>query len=178
MRVLSKNEIDEMIFQGKSLSETEITAILDEFEKDQPEIYRAIYGEFSDGIMQENQDMGNLFLDLCFDIIWTYRKAFGKPPRIKNGEEWLMTSLSLLDAELKSLTDEIPMEEKFRNKLQERFVNRAIESGVQMALLKYLDIAVEKYASFKKERLSTVHVTNNLLFVIARLIDDLYNMKK
>ena len=54
MRVLSKNEINEIIFQGKKLSEIEITTILDEIEKNQPEIYRAIYGELSDGIMKEN----------------------------------------------------------------------------------------------------------------------------
>ena len=167
-----------MIFQGKNLSEREVTAILDEFEINQPEIYRAIYGEFSDGIMEENQDMGNLFLDLCFDIIWIYRKAFGKPPRIKDGEEWLITSLALLDTELKSLTEQIPMEKKFRDKLKTRFVNRAIESGVQMALFEYIDTEVEKYASFKNERLSAVHFTNNLLFIIVRLMDELYNRKK
>ena len=178
MRTLSKDEINQILLQGKNLSESEVTSILDEFETEQPEIYQAIFAELSDGIVEVNQDMANLFLDLCFDIIWIYRKAFGKPPIIKKGEEWITNSLSLLDAELKSLSEYVPMDDSISTNLLGRFVKRSIESGVQMGLLEHLNIEVEKYASFKKERQSAIQVTNNLLFVIVRLMDELYTKAK
>ncbi len=46
-----------------------------------------------------------------------------------------------------------------------------------MELLKYLENEVIKYASFKKERVFATHVTTNLLFVIVRLMGDLYSLK-
>ena len=48
MRALSKKEIDRILAKGRMLLDQEITAILDEFQKKQPEIYQAIYGEPSD----------------------------------------------------------------------------------------------------------------------------------
>jgi hypothetical protein len=132
LRTLSKNEINQILLQGKGLSEGEVSSILDEFETQQPEIYQAIFAELSDGIAEVNQEMANLFLDLCVDIIWIYRKAFGKPPTIKKREEWITNSLSLLDAELKSLSEDMPMHDSIRTNLQGRFVKRSIASGVQI----------------------------------------------
>jgi hypothetical protein len=160
--------------QGRMASEREITSMLDEFQEEQPEIYQAIFGELSDEIFEENSDMANLFLDLCCDIIWIYRKAFGKPPQTGTGEQSVLDSLSLLDTELKSLLEDISMNEKLRLKLQERFVQRSIQAGIQMELLEVLDTEVKKYASFKKERQTAIELTHNLLFVIVRLMDDLY----
>jgi len=178
MRQLTKKEIDRILARGKMLSELEITAILDEFQEEQPEIYRAVYGEPSDAIAEYNADMAGLYLELCFDIIWIYHKAFGKPPGASKGEPWVLDSLTLLDSELKSLSDAIPMEQAFRSSLQQRFVQRSIESGVQIELLQYLDQEVQQYASFKKARHSAIGVTNNFLFVVARLMDDLYGKRK
>ncbi len=131
--------------QGRMLSERETTSLLDEFQEEQPEIYQAIFGEPSDAIIEENRDMASLFLDLCFDIIWIYRKAFGKPPKTVKGEQRVLDSLSLLDTELKSLFVDIPMNEKLRLKLQERFVKRSLDAGFQMDLLEVLDTEVRKY---------------------------------
>ena len=52
MRALSKSEIVSIIQEGKRLSEQEGTAILDEFEKNQPHLYQAIFGPLSDGIAE------------------------------------------------------------------------------------------------------------------------------
>jgi hypothetical protein len=164
--------------QGRMLSEGDITSMLDEFQEEQPEIYQAIFGELSDAIAEENRDMASLFLDLCYDIIWIYRKAFGKPTKLRKGEQRVLDSLSLLDPELKSLYEDIPMNDKLRLKLQERFVKRSVEAGVQMDLLEILHTEVKKYASFKKERQAAIPVTNNLLFVIVRLMDDLYGKNR
>ena len=174
MRALSKSEIVSIILEGKKLSEQEGTAILDEFEKNQPHLYQAIFGPLSDSIEEDSLDMAHLFLDLCFDIIFVYKKAFGNPSVKKRDEQWLVNKTRLLDAELKSLTKDIPMDEKFRTRLSDRLVERSIEAGVQMELLKYLDEQVKNYVSFKHSRQKGVQITNNLLFVVVRLMDDIY----
>ncbi len=174
MRALSKSEIVSIIQEGKRLSEQEGTAILDEFEKNQPHLYQAIFGPLSDGIAEDSLDMAHLFLDLCLDIIFVYKKAFGNPSVKERDEQWFINKTRLLDAELKSLTKDIPMNVKFRNRLSDRLVERSIEAGVQMELLQYLDEQVINYASFKHSRQKGVQITNNLLFVVVRLMDDIY----
>jgi hypothetical protein len=80
VRVLSRNEVDDFVNEGRKLSEKEGASILDQFERRQPLMYQAIFGELSDGVADVNTDMANLFLDLCFDIILVYRMAFGTTP--------------------------------------------------------------------------------------------------
>jgi hypothetical protein len=175
VRALSKNEVAGLIQDGRKLSEKEGTDILDQFEKNQPQMYQAIFGKLSDGIAEENPDMANLFLDLCFDIILIYKIAFGNAPAKLRDKEWFNEKVALLDAELKSLNTEEPMSSKFKQRLSKRFVRRSIEAGVQLELLQHLDEQVRNYASFKHSRKKAIHVTNNLLFVVVRLMDDIYS---
>jgi hypothetical protein len=177
MKILKENEVKAILAEGKSLSDYEISTVLDELEREQPEIYHVIYGELPDGIAQINKDMANLFLDLSFDVIWVFKKAFGKPPLLTNGEEWVANKISLLDAELKSLVHDRPMNAKIRRNLQERFVKRSFGTAVQIGLLKHLENEVISYASFKHQRVFAIHVTTNLLFVLVRLMGDLYSLK-
>ena len=178
MRLLSPKEIDRILALGRMLSDQEITTILDEFQEEQPEIYRAIYGEPSDDIAEQDPEMASLYLELCFDIIWIYRRAFGKPPKPLNKEQWVLDSLTLLDAELKSLCDDMPMNEVFRSTLQQRLIQRSIEAGIQTELIQHLEREVQNYASFKRQRRSAIDITRNWLFVFVRLMDDLYSKKK
>ena len=150
------------------MSEKDGTVILDRFERDQPQLYQAIFGPFSDGIAELNLDMSHLFLDLCFDIILIYNKAFGNPPNNAKGEDWFHKKLSLLDLELQSISDDIPMSAKFKKRLSDRFVRRSIAAGVQLELFEYLDEQVNKYAAFKSSRKKAINMTNNLLFVVVR----------
>ena len=174
MKALSKNEVIKLIQEGKQLSEKTGTAILDHFEKKQPQMYKAIFGEFSDEIAKENFDMANLFLDLCFDIIFVYKMAFGDASVNSKDKDWFDNKVALLDTELKSLNTEEVMNSKFRQRLSDRFVERSLEAGVQFEFLEYLNDQVKNYASFKPSRKKAIHVTNNLIFVIVRLMDDIY----
>ncbi len=176
MKILNQIEVEEIILRGKKAPDHKITAILDELEAKHLGVYRVIYGEPSDAIAAINKDMANLYLDLSFDVVWVFDEAFGKPPEVKNEEQWVIRKLSLIDAELKSLTNEIPMHDKFRDNLQERFINSSFEAKIQLELLRYLENEVAKYASFNKKRAKASHITNNLLFVLVRLMGDLYNI--
>lgn len=177
MRILKQQEVEDIISRGRKASEHEITAILDELEIKHPEVYRVIYGEPSDAVATINKDMANLYLDLSCDVVWVFREAFGKIPELTNEEQWVLKKLSLIDAELKSLTNEIPMDDKFRKNLQERFVKTSLESKIQLELLRYLENEIMKYASFNKKRATASHFTNSLLFVLVRLLGELYMVK-
>lgn len=176
MRILKQREVEGFISRGKNAPEYEITAILNEFEKEHPGVYRVIYGEPSDAIAAVNKDMANLYLDLSFDVVWVFEEAFGKPPKVTNEEQWIFRKLSLIDVELKSIAREVPMNDKFRRNLQERFVKTCMESKIQLGLLQYLEDAVTRYASFDQKRAIAIHLTNNLLFVLVRLMGELYIM--
>ncbi|WP_299157828.1 hypothetical protein [Accumulibacter sp.] len=70
-----------------------IIAMLDEFETEHPGVYRVIYGEPSDAIASINNDMANLYLDLSCDVVWVFYHAFGKPPEMRDEEEWVLRHL-------------------------------------------------------------------------------------
>jgi hypothetical protein len=177
MKILHQQEIEDIVSRGRKAPEHEITVMLDELEKKHPAVYRVIYGEPSDAIAAINKDMANLYLDLSCDVVWVFREAFGKIPEVTNEEQWVLKKLSLIDAELKSLTNEIPMDDKFRKNLQERFVKTSLESKIQLELLRYLEFEVMKYASFNKKRAAASHFTNSLLFILVRLMGELYMMQ-
>ena len=174
MRALSKNEIVKIIQEWKRLSEQEQDVIIDEFQKNQPYLYQAIFGPLSDGIAEESLNMAHFFLYRCLDIIFVYKKAFGNPSVKEMDEQWFINKTMLLNAELISLDSDISMNAKFRNRLNDRFLERSIDAGLQMELLQYLNEQVENYASFKHSRQKGVQLTNNLLFVFVRLLDDIY----
>ncbi|MDD4272818.1 MAG: hypothetical protein PHG14_03720 [Desulfobacter postgatei] len=50
----------------------------------------------------------------------------------------------------------------------------ALEEKHPFNLLQYLESEVVKYASFKSARKKAISITNNLLFVLVRLLGDLY----
>ena len=177
MEILSEHQTMDIISQGRSASEHVITGMLDKVERDHPGLYRFIYGEPSDAIAEINQDMANLYLDLSCDVLWFFIKGFGNPPAI-GSEEWTQSHIALIDNELKSLTDKIPMTDKIRENLQDRFVSRSIETKIQVELMNYLNSEIAKYASFKKPRVRASQVTRNFLFVLVRLMGDLYSSKE
>ena len=170
-------QLKDIMSLSKVLPGHEITEILDNLQNKQPSIYRFIYGEPSDAINELNRDMANLYMDLSFDIVWFFQNKFGKLPELVE-EEWVIEKFSLLDAELKSLTNEIPMNDKFRSNLQERFVKRSLDSSIQMKLLEYIENQVNHYVSFNQKREKASQITKNLLFVLVRLFGDLYMLKQ
>ena len=175
MTILNREQIESIILLVRTLPDDKLSAILDELQNELPAVYRFIYGEPSDAIASLNQDMANLYMDLSFDVIWVFQKAFGNPPNIEDNEKWVINKLALLDAELKSLISEIPMDTKFRKNLQERFIQRSFDTSIQIELLEYLRREVIEYASFDAKREQAVDLTANLLLILVRLFGDLYS---
>ncbi len=174
MKPVTRQEVDDIVQWGRSLSEEPVTRLLDHFEDHQGQLYNAIYGVLSDAIAEANIDMAKLFIDLCFDIVLVYHRILGDVPQEPEDNQWLESKMALLDAELKSLSPQTTMDSKLTSTLNERFVARCMEAGTPMGLLDYLDEQVRHYASFDPARVPAIVLTNNLLFVIVRLMDSLY----
>ena len=125
MEILSKNQTMDIISQGRSASERVITTMLDEIERNHPGLYQVIYGEPSDAIADINQDMANLYFDLSCDVLWFFFKGFGNPSAVGSAE-WTQNHIALIDAELKSLTNELPMSGKIRKNLQDSLLKEVL----------------------------------------------------
>jgi hypothetical protein len=122
--------------------------------------------------------MANIYLDLCFEILFVYTQSFGKPPKSKRGPKWLGDAFHLIHSELQALFPEILMEEQLRKRLTDRFINRFLEAGVQMELLSYLQDTLEHFTSLNQEREPAFNTTNSCLFIFLRLMDEIYGRKK
>lgn len=107
-----------------------------------------------------------------------FQSAYGKPPKPKNdNDSWVLAKLSLLNPELQPLEEGISMDDRFRKILQDRFVERSLKSSIQLGLLEHLEQAIVHYASFVKRREMAIHVSRNWLFILVRLMGDLYLSK-
>ncbi|WP_345193653.1 hypothetical protein [Kistimonas scapharcae] len=177
MQAITSQDINTIAAASRILPETEGTALLDRFQDRQPQFYEAIFGELSDAIAEDSFDMANLFLDLCFDIIFLYHRTQGEIPKQPEDERWLEVKMALLDAELKSLVPGNAMNGNLTASLNDRFVDRCRAAGTPLALLAHLDEQVCQYASFDPSRPRAIPLVNNLLFVVVRLMDDIYDSR-
>ena len=140
MRELSESELYHALEYAKSLDENAGRQIIEQFQLNQTALAQTIFGIFPNMIAEQDESMAHLFMDLCFDVICVFQKAFGPlPSQISMGMEWLEKSASLLDTELQSLMTNKPMDDKFRDKLQNRFMERVIDGNSQTGLIKFLN---------------------------------------
>jgi len=135
MHELTERELYQALEYAKSIDEENGKRILSQFEADQPMLFQTIFGIFPTIIAEQNQDMAHLFMDLCFDVICVYQKAFGETPKFVDDPSWMERQAILLDTELLSLMRNQPIDEMTRKKLQDRFVKHN-ENQVQIGLIK------------------------------------------
>jgi hypothetical protein len=172
MQPLTEDQIIQGLKKSRRLSDDELTRILDSFEKKHSLVYEAIYGTFSDGIAEVNRDMSNLFLDLCFDIIWLYGQYYSGEQSLT--EEEATDLVVQMDMELKVYDDSSSVEQRFR----EQLIQRGMERFVQIDLMRHLAREVERYASFKPARKKAEVVTVWMLFIIVALMDRTYGLEE
>jgi hypothetical protein len=160
---------------AKSINEETGRKIIERFELDQTALSQMIFGIFPDVIAEENQEMSYLFMDLCFDVLCVFHKAFGPLPSQNNMDyDWLEKQAVLLDAELQSLIKDTHMDNKIRSKLQDRFVSRVIKDNPQMGLVDFMNAAIDDFASENTSRVSSIKTTQTMIFIVIRLFGNLY----
>lgn len=176
MHELTKREVYQALEHAKSIDEAAGRKILENFELEQTALAQTIFGVFPSVIAEQNQDMAYLFMDLCFDVICVFENAFGPLPSQKDMDiDWLEKQALLLDTELKSLSAEVPMDKKIREKLQDRFVKRAIEDMPQIELTEYMNLAIDEFAAELPSRVPAIKITQTMIFVVIRMFYNLYS---
>jgi hypothetical protein len=175
MRELHDNELYQALKYAKNIDEETGRKIIERFELDQTALAQMIFDIFPDVISEENQDMSYLFMDLCFNVLCVFQKAFGPLPSQNDVDyDWLEKQAVLLDAELQSLIKE-HMDSKIRAKLQDRFVNRVIKDNPQMGLVYFMNAAIDDFASESPSRVPAIKTTQTMIFIVIRLFGNLYS---
>lgn len=176
MHELTERELYQALEYAKSIDEDTGRKIIERFQLDQTALAQTIFSIFPDVIAKENQEMSYLFMDLCFDVLCVFQKAFGSLPSQNDmGFDWLEKQAVLLDAELQSLIIDRHMDEKIRTKLQDRLISRVIEDTPQMGLVKFLNEAIDDFASESPSRVPAIQVTQAMILVVVRLFSNLYS---
>ena len=95
------SELYQAIEYTKSIDEDASRKIMEQFQFDQTARSETIFDIFLAVIAEENEDMSYLFMDLCYDILCIYQKAFGPlPSQNEMDYDWLEKHAMLLDAKL------------------------------------------------------------------------------
>ena len=176
MHELTERELYQALEYAKSLDEEAGREILSQFQLEQPALAQTVFGIFPNVIAEQDQDMSYLFMDLCFDVICVFEKAFGPLPSQKDMDlDWIEKQAVLLDAELQSLITDRQMDDKIRTKLQDRFLKRTIEDMPQMSLIKFLNEAIDDFASESPSRVPAIRVTQTMIFIVVRLFSNMYS---
>ncbi|MEC4749018.1 hypothetical protein [Methylomicrobium sp. Wu6] len=176
MHELTERELYQALEYAKSLDENAERRILEQFQLEQIALAQTIFGIFPAVIAEQNQDMANLFMDLCFDVICVYQKAFGPLPSQKDMDlDWLEKQAMLLDAELQSLMTDKHMDEKIREKLQDLLRQRSLDETGQMGLVNFMNVAIDDFASENPVRVPAIKTTQTMIFMVIRLFNELYS---
>ncbi len=179
MSELTDNELYQALKYAKSIDEETGSKIIRQFQIEQTALAQIIFGIFPSVIAEQDRDMSYLFMDLCFDVLCVFQKAFGSTPAHNDLDfDWLEKQAVLLDVELQSLIKERSMDGKLRVKLQNRFAERSIKDTPQPGLVKYLKAAIDDFASESPGRVPAIQVTQTMIFIVVRLFNNLYSMRK
>jgi hypothetical protein len=163
MRILSRAEVFNAVQYAKSLTENQASEVLERFCKEQPAIQQMIFVGLPLAIESQNRQMSHVFMDLCFDIMYVYAHVLGELPENAVTPQWLHQKMAGIEEELKSQTQ----------------VNADgqidLQNNAQIELLEYLGLVVEDAAGKSKARQEAAGVTYNLLFLVTRLFDSIYD---
>ncbi len=174
MHELTERELYQALEYAKNMDEENGKRILSQFEADQPLLFRTIFGIFPSIIAGQNQDMANLFMDLCFDVVCVYQKSSGDTPKFIDDPAWMERQAILSEAEIQSLLEGQPVDETKRRKLHERFVKHN-ENQVQIGLIKFLNESIDEFASYNVGRVPAIGFTQAMIFVVVKLLNSLYH---
>lgn len=174
MHELTERELYQALEYAKSIDEENGKQIMSQFETDQPMLFQTIFGVFPTIIADQNQDMAHLFMDLCFEVICVYQKAFGDTPKYIDDPTWMERQAILLDEEFQSLMQNQGMDETIRKSMQDRFVKHN-ENLVQIGLVKFLNESIDEFASYHISRVPAIEFTQAMIFVVVRLFNSLYD---
>lgn len=162
MRHLTRAEVLNCIQQTKSMNEEQGLNFINRFCQQQPAMQEMIFVGFPMALQQQNEIMANVFMDICFEIAYTYENVLGKLRSNIVSSEWLEQKVREIDEEVKE-----------HSKINEQgHIEFTGES--QNELLGYVVLALEEAVAHKKSLQEAAGMTYNLLFLVTRVFDKIY----
>jgi hypothetical protein len=157
MRILSRPAVFNAIQQAKSLTEEQANAFLSQFYQNNPAIGQTFLSGFPMIIEAQSEPMSHVFMDTCFDIIYVYAQILGELPANAVSPQWLQHKMKTLEKETKTQSQ------------------ADIKNNAQTELLEYIDLVIEDAADKSKAKPAVASLTCNLLFLVTRLFDSIYD---
>lgn len=175
MHELTDHDLFQAFQYAKSIDEDTGRQIMGELQNEQTMLAQTLFSIFPSIIAEQNQDMAHLFMDLCFDVLCVFQKAFGPLPSQNDMDiDWLEKQSMLLEMELQALMKNREMDDKIRSQLQERMIMRARDEAPQSRLVQLMNEAIDDFASESPSRVPAIQITQALIFVAIRLFNNLY----
>lgn len=176
MHELSERELYQALEYAKSIDDVAGRKIIEQFQIDQPALAETVFYIFPALVSEVNLDMSHLFMDLCFDVICVFQKAFGPLPSQNDMDYgWLEKQAILLNNDLQPLISDRPIDEKTRSKIEDHLLQRSLDETVQMGLVNFMNAAIDDYASENTARVPAIKTTQTMIFIVVRLFCNLYS---
>ena len=174
MHELTAQELYQALEYAKSVDEDSGKRMMIQFEIDQPLFFQTIFNTFSSIIGERHQDIAHLFMDLCFETLCVYQKAFGNTPKFNDDPTWMERQAGLLDKELKPLMEGRNISEKRSQQIKAEFFKPKVGEIIQTGLLGFLNESVDDFVTGNACDTATVDLTKTMVFVVVRLFNNLY----
>ncbi len=163
MRILSREEVFNAIQRARSLTEAQASPFLSKFCQDQPALGQMLLAGFPMAIESQSKQMCLVFMDTCFDIIYVYAQVLGELPANVVTSEWLHQKMAVMEDEMKAQTQ---VNENGRIDLKKQ---------AQIELLEYIGLVIDEAAGKNQTQQAVASVTYNMLFLVTRLFDSIYD---
>lgn len=174
MHELIAQELYQALEYAKSIDEDSGKRMMIQFEIDQPLFFQTVFNTFSSIIAERHQDLAHLFMDLSFEVLCVYQKAFGSMPKFNDDPTWMERQAGLLDKELKPLMEGKHISEKRSQQIKADFFKPKQGEIIQTGLVQFLNESVDDFASYNVCDAATIDLSKTMLFVVVRLFNNLY----
>jgi hypothetical protein len=157
MRILTRVDVFNAIQRAKSLTEEQASTFLSQFCQNNPAIGQTFLSGFPMVIAPQSEQLSQVFMDTCFDIIYVYAQVLGELPPNVVSPQWLQRNMKALENETKTKSQ------------------ADIKNTAQIELLEYINLVIDEAADKSKTGQAIGSLTCNLLFLVTRLFDSIYD---
>jgi hypothetical protein len=174
MHELIEGELYQALEYAKSIDQHQGQRIIIQFEIDQPLFSQTIFNAFPSMIAQHSEELSHYFMDLCFEIICVYQKAFGAMPRFKDDPTWMERQAVSLDDIIQPMSGQKRIGTKLSKQIKDRFYQAKEGEIIQSSLVQFLNDSVDNDAEGNNYSKTAIDLTKAMLFLTVRLFSNLY----
>ncbi len=143
MHELIEGELYQALAYARGLDEDEGKQLMMQFERDQPLFFQTLFNTFAGILSTHEQGIAHLFMDLCFDTICVYTKAFGAMPKMHDDPKWMERQATSIDKELRPIMENAVISPEISQKMKEDFFKEKEGDIIQNCLIALFNEAFE-----------------------------------